>query len=89
MKNLRTLRKKVTPVKISRTINMIRVTENVSPTAYYPPHTHFPIDSNTMEAVLRSFRSWAYLGNDEKLLEELNGLKSNLVEIEQKKHEVH
>ena len=82
MKNLRTLRKKINPVKISRTINMIRVTENVSPTAYYPPHTHFPIDSNTEEAVLRSFRSWVYLGDAQKLLSELEGLKGNLIKVE-------
>ncbi|NDV15565.1 hypothetical protein GO009_05955 [Muricauda sp. TY007] len=82
MKNLRTLRRKVNPVKISRTIKMVRVTENVSPMAYYPPHTHFPIDSNTEEAVLQSFRSWAYLGDTEKLLSELNGLRENLIIVE-------
>lgn len=82
MKNTRTLRKKINPVKISRTINMIRVTENVSSTAFYPPHTHFPIDSNTMEAVLRSFRSWAYLGDAQKLLNELEGLKRNLIQVD-------
>ena len=47
------------------------------------PSTYsLPIDGNTQEAVLKSFRSWAQLDDTEKLLNQLERLKGNLIQLE-------
>lgn len=62
-------------MKKSKTIILIPKSAGISPGTFNGVDSHFKIDHNTMQAVLREFFNWSNNGDDGILLENLKTLK--------------
>ncbi|MEZ4968761.1 MAG: hypothetical protein R2814_03690 [Flavobacteriaceae bacterium] len=62
-------------MKKSKTMISIRKANKVSGNVFDGHNSHFKIDYNTMEEVLRSFHNWKQNGSDKDLLENLKALE--------------
>lgn len=67
-----------TPVLISKTQHLVRITNKIPPGEYYGSESHFLIDCNTEEAMLQAIWNYAVKNDEAQLIAEINILKQNL-----------
>jgi len=66
------------PVQISKTRQLIRKSLKVSKGAYYGATSHFQVDQNTAETLLRAIWVYSIYGDVSKLLKQIDIQKENL-----------
>jgi len=68
----------ISRIKKSNLTYRVAKSRNVPKGCFFGETSHFTIDTNTMDEVLRTFYQWAIKGDSEKLIANLNNLKSNI-----------